>query len=262
MPIFERDEDADSWRPTPLARGPFAGLQGGAVAALLTAEAERCAALAGYSAGVGVSAWFLRPAPDQPLRTRTSMLHARGRMAVVDAMLSAPDDDAPLAVARVTFLAERDLSALAPASPNGAPSLDPATLPERRRAAPHGGRWMMDAMEARLGPDGAGWFKLRTPPVAGAGPLASVLPAADWAHGLARPAERVFADPNPTLNVQLLRPPASGWVGVRAATHWRPEVGAGFGAASLVDEFGVIGAVSMAVALTPFAAPAERREPA
>ena len=67
---------------------------------------------------------------------------------------------------------------------------------------------------------------------------------------------------DPTLNVQLLRPPASGWVGVRAATHWRPEVGAGFGAASLVDEFGVIGAVSMAVALTPFAAPAERREPA
>jgi hypothetical protein len=28
------------WQPTPLAAGPFAGLQGGAVAGLLTAEIE------------------------------------------------------------------------------------------------------------------------------------------------------------------------------------------------------------------------------
>ena len=40
MPIFEALDAPHHWRPSPLAAGPFAGLQGGAVASLLTAEVE------------------------------------------------------------------------------------------------------------------------------------------------------------------------------------------------------------------------------
>ena len=42
MAIFE-PIGPHRWQPTPLAAGPFAGLQGGAVASLLTAEVEALA---------------------------------------------------------------------------------------------------------------------------------------------------------------------------------------------------------------------------
>ncbi|HEY2707835.1 MAG TPA: acyl-CoA thioesterase domain-containing protein [Caulobacteraceae bacterium] len=256
MPVFEWDRCEEFWVPTPLARGPFAGLQGGAVAGLLTAEAERLASANGFGAGVNVSAWFLRPVPVTPLRTQLTVLHAKGRLAVIDSGLFAADGDEPLATARVTFMAGRDLSSLAPPLTAIEASLDPATLPENRRPSMHGGPWMMDAMEARRGPDGVFWFRPTTPMIEGAGPLASVLGPADWAHGLGRPIEKLFADPNPTLDVHLLRRPLNGWVGVRAKAHWRPEVGGGFGAGVLIDPLGEIGAVSMAVALSPFPKPA------
>jgi hypothetical protein len=42
LAIFE-PVGPNRWQPTPLAAGPFAGLQGGAVASLLTAEVETLA---------------------------------------------------------------------------------------------------------------------------------------------------------------------------------------------------------------------------
>src|SRR5215469_12185075 len=80
---------------------------------------------------------------------------------------------------------------------------------------------------------------------------------ADWTHGLARPLQDVLADPNPNLNVHLLRPPIGPWIGIRAATQWLPERGAGFGRGVLVDGVGEIGAVSMSVALAAFSVSSE-----
>lgn len=45
MAIFERSSHLRRWKPSALAAGPFAGLQGGAVASLLTAEIEAQAVL-------------------------------------------------------------------------------------------------------------------------------------------------------------------------------------------------------------------------
>ncbi|WP_204334125.1 hypothetical protein, partial [Klebsiella pneumoniae] len=61
---------------------------------------------------------------------------------------------------------------------------------------------MMDAMDARIG-QGVAWFHQHTPILntAAAGTLSSVLGAADWAHGIARPLHNVVADPNPNLTV-------------------------------------------------------------
>lgn len=86
----------------------------------------------------------------------------------------------------------------------------------------------------------------------GAGPLACVLGPADWTHGIARPFQNVVADPNPNLTVQLFRPPAGEWVGVRAQTRWRPAAGIGTGSGVLLDVHGEIGRVSMSVILVPF----------
>ena len=44
MTIFSPLPGPHCWQPSPLAAGPFAGLQGGAAASLLTAEVEAMAA--------------------------------------------------------------------------------------------------------------------------------------------------------------------------------------------------------------------------
>jgi hypothetical protein len=250
MAVFNKHPVSGAWIPTPLARGPFAGLQGGAVAGLLTAELEALAEEEGLGRAVSAAAWFLRPAPDAPLRTRPSLLHARGRLAVLDNALFAEGSEDACALVRVTALAGRPAPVELPATP--VVPLDPTKLRERQTTAPHGGPWFMDAMDARTSETGETWFRLRVPVVEGAGALASVLGPADWAHGLARPLQNVLADPNPNLTVHLLRPPCGAWIGLRAATQWAPAEGAGVGRAVLLDEHGEIGSVSMAVALTPF----------
>jgi len=115
-------------------------------------------------------------------------------------------------------------------------------------------------MEARASDDAA-WFRLNHPIIEGAGALYRVLGPADWTHGIARPFQNVVADPNPNLTVQLFRPPAGAWVGVRAQTRWRPAAGLGTGSGALLDIHGEIGRVSMSVILMPFpkAEPAAQR---
>uniref|UniRef100_UPI001953787F hypothetical protein n=1 Tax=Serratia marcescens TaxID=615 RepID=UPI001953787F len=87
------------------------------------------------------------------------------------------------------------------------------------------------------------------------GTLSSVLGAADWAHGIARPLHNVVADPNPNLTVHLLRRPESGWIGVRPYASWDTQRGIGIGGGTILDVRGEIGSVSMAVALVPFPKP-------
>ena len=72
MAIFEPLAAANHWRPSPLAGGPFAGLQGGAVASLLTAEVERLGETRKWGTAICSTAWFLRPTPMADLRTQLS----------------------------------------------------------------------------------------------------------------------------------------------------------------------------------------------
>ena len=89
---------------------------------------------------------------------------------------------------------------------------------------------------------------------------ASIADSQDGADtGIARPLQNVAADPNPNLTVHLVRRPRGDWIGVRAWARWQPERGIGMGGGALLDTEGEIGSVSMAVALTPFPAPAAMR---
>jgi hypothetical protein len=260
--VFERSSHLHRWRPSALAAGPFAGLQGGAVAGLLTAEIEAQAALRNWGTAISASAWFLRPTPMTDLRTELSIVSEGGRVSVIDNTLWPADEDQPCATVRVTLSRERAVeiqsleiqSLEIPdfADPVSA-AFDPLRFPVRTRRAAHGKPWFMDAMEAREG-DGVAWFRLDQAIIAGAGPLplSSVLGPADWTHGIARPIQNVMADPNPNLTVQLFRPPSGPWVGVRAETRWRPAAGLGAGSGVLLDVLGEIGRVSMSVILVPF----------
>ncbi len=254
MAIFEPQGVPNHWQPSALAAGPFAGLQGGAVASLLTAEVEALAGIRNWGTAVSVTAWFLRPTPMASLRTRLGVVTEGGRVSVIDNTLWPVGDEHPSATVRVTLSRVRAVEVPGFAEAAG-DSVDPTRFPVRTRQAAHGRPWFMDAMEARAG-DGVAWFRLNHQIVEGAGPLSSILGPADWTHGIARPFQNVVADPNPNLTVQLFRPPSGEWVGIGAQTRWRPAAGCGVGSGTLLDPRGEIGRVSMSVVLVPFPKPA------
>lgn len=252
MAIFESGRTAGRWQPTPLAAGPFSGLQGGAIASLLTAEIEALASTCKWGTAVSVTVSFLKPAPMTELRTQVAPLREGGRVNVIDNTMFAIGDTEPCATARVTLTHERAIEA--PEIPRTASTpVDPLRYPLRTVASFHGRPWMMNAMDARMG-DGVAWFHQNVPTIENAAPggLSSVLGPADWAHGIARPLHNVIADPNPNLTVQLLKAPVSGWIGIRANAQWDTQRGLGIGGGTILDVQGEIGSVSMAVALTPF----------
>ncbi|KIU46854.1 MULTISPECIES: acyl-CoA thioesterase domain-containing protein [Bradyrhizobium] len=250
MAIFEPLAAPHHWKPAALAAGPFAGLQGGAVASLLTAEVEALAESRNWGSAISAAAWFLRPTPMAELRTQIGVVTEGGRVSVVDNTLWPAGEEQPCATVRVTLSRERAV-AIPGFREQATEAVDPLQFPLRNLHAVHGRSWFMDAMEARAGDDAA-WFRMHHGVIEGAGPLARVLGPADWTHGIARPVHNVVADPNPNLAVQLFRPPRGDWVGVRAESRWRPEAGLGVGSGVLLDVDGEIGRVSMSVILVPY----------
>jgi hypothetical protein len=250
LAIFEPRESPHHWQPSALAAGPFAGLQGGAVASLLTAEIEAIATAKKWGTATSVTAWFLRPTPMAQLRTRLTPVVEGGRVSVIDNTLWAIGEAEPCATVRVTLSRERGVDVPGFAEPPRQVA-DPTQFPVRARRAVHGRPWFMDAMEARAG-DGVAWFRLSHAIIENAGPLSSVLGPADWTHGISRPFQDVVADPNPNLTVQLFKRPVSEWIGIRAQTRWQPDKGIGIGSGVLLDLCGEIGCVSMSVVLLPF----------
>ena len=255
-PIFGQGEAPGYWQPSPLAAGPFSGLQGGAIASLLTAEVEALADERKWGTAISVTVSFLKPTPMAQLRTQILPLREGGRVNVIDNTMYSDVNFEPCATARITFINDRRVET--PEIPQTPPTnIDPASYPLRTVKSFHGRPWMMDAMESRIG-DGVAWFRQNVPIIAGAAStsLSAVLGPADWTHGIARPLQNVVADPNPNLTVHLLRKPRGEWVGIRAQCGWDTERGVGVGNGTILDVYGNIGNVSMAVALTPLPKPA------
>ncbi len=100
MAIFEPLDIPHHWRPSALAAGPFAGLQGGAVASLLTAEIEALAGAHHWGTAISASAWFLRPTPMADLRTQLAVVCEGGRVSVIDNTLWAAGEAQPCATVR------------------------------------------------------------------------------------------------------------------------------------------------------------------
>ena len=107
MAIFEPLGAPNRWQPSALAAGPFSGLQGGAVAGLLTAEIEAVAAERKWGTAVSATAWFLRPAPMTDLRTELAVVTEGGRVSVIDNTLWPTGEAEPCATVRVTLSRER-----------------------------------------------------------------------------------------------------------------------------------------------------------
>jgi acyl-CoA thioesterase len=234
-----------SWTATEYARGPFTGLAGGAVAGLLSAELEACAARWDMGPPLAATVQLLRPAPVAQLRTMVEVVREGERVSVLRAQLLR--EDVPLAVATLTFAhrtpcREVDEPARSDQQPDDQPYV-PLGGGETR--AP----WFMQTFDTRLSPDGVYWFRSIRPVTSPLTPMAQVLGPADWTHGLRRPQADV-AFPNVDLSVHLTRLPEGEWIGVRPETRWSRS-GVGRGQGLVLDAQGEIGAVSMSVLLIP-----------
>lgn len=236
-----------AWLPKPIARGPFEGMQGGAVAGLMCAEVESVAAARGLGFVSAFTAHFLKPTPMAELTVACQPLRSGRRVSVVDATVSSASG--VCAVGRATLIAPVPDDRIPTPSDDRS---DPTTHPTDRRSAPHGEPWFMDAMEVRVAEDRT-WFRLAHAIREDQGPMTRVLPAADWAHGIHRPmganAKPVAAIPNPDLTVHLFRAPVGDWIGLDAASAWS-STSIGLGWATLFDVQGRIGQVAMSVAVT------------
>ena len=146
MAIFEPLAAPNCWQPSALAAGPFAGLQGGAVASLLTAEVEALAEERKWGTAVSATAWFLRPTPMASLRTQLAVLTEGGRVSVIDNTLWPDGEEEPCATVRVTLSRERAVGLPGSVDTLG-DALDPTRFPVRTPQAGHGRQWFMDAME-------------------------------------------------------------------------------------------------------------------
>src|SRR4029077_20091876 len=110
LAIFEPLAAPNCWQPSALAAGPFAGLRGGAVGSLLTAEVEALAEQRKWGSAVSATAWFLRPPPMTNWRTQLAVLTEVGRVSVVDNTLWPGGEAQPSATVRVTLSRERAVS--------------------------------------------------------------------------------------------------------------------------------------------------------
>ncbi|MBK1659873.1 acyl-CoA thioesterase domain-containing protein [Paracraurococcus ruber] len=252
-PLLER-LDEGLWRASDHARGPFAGVQGGIVAALMATEIEAVAPAAFRP--LAVRADLLKPVPpDVPLRIRVAPVQAGRRIAVFDATLEAAGQlKARCALTLASEVAVPGLATDHESHPAAAPAIDPMDLPPRSVRAPEGGAWLMDVLQPRLAPDGSVWFRWQAPMLPGVSAFTAALPPADFAHGLARaglpgPAP-VAGFPNPDLTVHFARPPQGPWIGVRPAARWQRS-GLGLRHGDLLDRGGAFGRVAMGVVLIP-----------
>lgn len=242
------DADGERWLPKPYARGPFDGMQGGAVAALMCAVAERS-----FPEGlttVGIDARFLRPCPLAPIEVAVRPLQVGARLALFETSLSA--DGKIRAVATVTAIRPQRIEAV----PEPAPERqDPAAGVVRPAPPiPHDKPWLMDRMEARSGEDGVAWFHFDQPVTGTESSFARALCPTDWLPGITRPdswaAPIVAAAPNVDLSVRASRPVRGPWYGIDAAARWSRD-GWGVARGALLDVDGIAAAISCTIALVP-----------
>ena len=225
-----RSAPRNHWQPSALAAGPFAGLQGGAVASLLTAEVEALAERAKWGTAISAPAWFLRPTPMADLANASSaVLTEGGRVSVIDNTLWPVGEEQPCATVRVTLSRERAVEMPGFAEPTEA--LDPTRFPVRTRQAGHG-RPMVHgrhggAARATASPGSASTIASSTAPARC--PLC--LGPADWTHGIAPAVPECRGRSQPEPDGPAV-PAAAGRMGRRSrrnAVAARRRLGAGSG---------------------------------
>lgn len=200
------------------------------------------------------TAEILRPVPIVELRVRARVVRPGRRVALLEASLSADEDEFMRASAWAIRTTALDL----PAAGAAAAPAPPDTIPDlfRDRAETD----YIAAMEWRfvrgsffeLGPATA-WLRMRVPLVDGEEPtpLQRVLAAADSSSGISGALDfRQWMYVNPDLSVHLHRRLEGEWVCLEAVTTPEPS-GVGLTSATLYDRRGPIGRSAQSLYVAP-----------
>lgn len=238
-------QDDGLWQPDAHARGPFDGLQGGALSALMCGLAEQDVP-EGMTV-VAVHTQFLRPCPLAPITLAVRTVQHGGRLAVMHVDLSS--EGKLRATASVTAMRQTSIAGLADLHREEHRPWDGQL---RQRPAVHGRPWLMDKMETRTDAANAPWFKFDMAVIGTESAFVRSVCAADWLPGVTRPDSwdkpLVAGSPNVDLTVRMVRAPNGSWTGIRAKGLWA-ATGHGIAQGELLDVDGVFGSVSCTVAL-------------
>ncbi|WP_398499789.1 thioesterase family protein [Variovorax sp.] len=251
--VFVR-EDANTWRASELARGPWdpRAQHGGAPCGLLAHIAESAVEGEGWQLA-RLTVELIRPVPVDLLLSAVATEAGRTTARVEISLLA---QGKPVAKAHALLVRTQPVvppeealqRPLAPALSMPAPS--DCTAPLRIPGLPDVRSFYYTATESRVaagdaaapGP-AAAWFRLRVPLVAGAAnsPAMRAAAAADFGNGLSwvLPVEH-FNFANADLSLQLARQPVGDWIGLDAVTTVAPD-GSGCTFSQLHDERGRFG---------------------
>lgn len=253
--IFDVVDDT-TFVALPRAAGPFAGVQGGAVAGLMASVIASHAPP--EHKPLSLRAEFLRPTPlGSPLKVYVESVQAGRRISVFDARIIA--DGKMTARSTFTLAATVALTALEKdyATETAPPMPDLAATRPAMSRAPHGGPWLMDVLDGRTASDGSHWFRWMAPlmPDDRCTAFARMLGPVDFAHGMARPGlpgrPPVTGWPNTDLSVHVDRDIVGDWIGMRPVGRWSRANGLGVGTSALYDAAGQFGRVTMGVVIIP-----------
>lgn len=251
----------DTFVPTPLANGPWAGavLHGSAVAGLFGHLAETQVAAHPAFMLNRLTLDFMRPVPNAPLRAETETLRDGGRLKLWQLRLFAGDSLMAQALAVAQYRDEVVVPDTAPRAP--APPPHHSTLPlslmadwmrTRRPDVPHS---LHSLLEMRLlspwNLSGVGhcWLHLPAQIVADTpcSPLVHAVMISDMGNGAAHlDLMPGLGTINADITLSLYRYPTSTWLGMRACNIFQPH-GTGIIHAELFDETGGIGHVLQTV---------------
>lgn len=243
---------------TELSRGPWDpdAQHGGAPAALLMRELERCPGEAGL-AMARVTYEFLRPVPLGELEVRASVSRPGRRVQLLEGSILDPGG-VELVRARALRVAIADSGGLtttdetSPAGPEHGRPDDPTPSHGLAMFAP-------EAIEVRFvegrfgqGP-AAAWFRLRVPLVAGETPtpLQRLAAAGDFGNGISATLswdEYLYINPDLTLYVE--RPPVGEWICLQSETRISAG-GIGVAESVLFDSRGRVGRATQALLVAP-----------
>lgn len=226
--VFVRD--GHRYLATDQALGPWSpdALHGGAPAALLVHEFERCEPAAGLGLA-RVTYEFLRPVPVGPLEVGVEVVRPGRRVTLLDGTIRDPGGT-EVARARALRVAASELGRSDPEPP---PFAGPAEgRPSDFAGLGFSSGFATRAMEirfvegefARPGKATA-WFRLTVPLVAGeqTSPFELAAAAGDFGNGIASElswGEHVFI--NPDLTLQFEREPRGEWVALQSQTRISP----------------------------------------
>lgn len=251
-PVFS--QDGGHWIPSIWATGPFRELHGGAVSGLVVAVMEERARREGWGVPLASSVLILRPAPSAPLETRVEVLRAGGRTAMLESTLWAGDK--LIAKGTAAFVQAEPVPELARvAAPPHSAFEDPSAMKLwRSEGEGPAHTTLFNALDIRDDGKGTKWGRLTRPMVPFEAPFASLFALADngtpyWLSGTEFWPPR-WGFPNIDITVHVSRAPAGSWVGVEAASDWRPE-GMGLTDSKLHDETGPLGRACQTVVLVP-----------